>query len=1276
MSWSELEARRHGSPLPLNSDQLLHEPARVREMAAGLNKLSGMEFNQLKQLSHRPPTAVQELVLGRLRNAADMHGGVPEDLDPDSALRELMRTHSQYGDPSNLATFDASKLKILKSKFKPKPLSDLLPPHVMPLFRRRHNTILKSPEEVDRELREHPHSCPKQPYWDPILKSDENVRGQFIGQLNRVGIVGFARSIRASVGLFFVKKKDPAYIRMVVDARISNFHHVDPPITRLGSGANFSDLELNKEILSTKLGCVSNDHVGYGAELDVADCFWQFRVDELAEWFGIRMPRAAKVWTSFGADTSKFDPEEIIYPVITAMAMGWKWALFFANEVVASITKRSQRCFPLELREKMPVGQLWEAPTITSVYVDNVAVIGAREKDVQDRISAIEGDFTKLGIPVVLTYEKPVKVFETVGIVLDFEHKVVSNKSRRVWRVHLAGRALCRRRKVWGHAVEVWLGHATSIFRLAPHFLAIFDKIYRFVQTCRDMKVPLWPSVRSEIRNASSLVWLAFTELGGDIVRSVDIGDSSQEGYALLTRECSSSQVLAATRFKEKWRFVALPQNLKNAIERKHVERHSGGEASEDFEDVLESVGVGVDTEYGRWLAECLVEGSWIRTSALRSQYRARPSKRVDVEIPTLVPPLPGDMVDAKHFRVVWARKWRWVDEHINIKEGRVLVSSLKRFVRIASLFGCKKLSLGDNLPSLLALDKGRSSSPAMNKLCRVSASLIGATGARWRLRHVETERNAADKPSRLFSKKNRQWVLSEFTCKNLSGKHNSYCNTKDSVGPLCDNAPEGEGTCQLDRCCPDPDGVASLVGPNHDTTMAEEPKLSALQQNSVASDVFPGGVHLPMHDRKPTGSRDDANQKPLSRQCPASSGGNQTARKRLQLSILVPPPGLSVIDSKVTDVYVEHLNDNHNAPTCPEKHLENQVRDIYLHLELPRECGPPRARDQESHFPSCGKLSEESGRPKIGSVGDDGHCSVLKLKRRPVVWEVFSGMGQLSRSFKSHGFDVKPPIDLQNRHFMDLSVPGTQKLIRDAIENGWVDYIHFGTPCTVFSRARRNIKKIIKARNKEMLGCELAAFTAEMCALATVKGIKWSIENPKSSRLWEFPDIHALFGFEGSIVVCFDMCMYNQKFKKPTMILTNAEELGSLSRKCCHKKHEVILCGKTRVQGSWRNRTELAGAYPKSLCDEWSRAVKSIPFRCHDSSQPCPDNDTILQRLEVGFVGKNAEGKRSYAKVPSKDLEYVIFGQCSKAEANKKRQCHKRQRWAKAREKKVREGQ
>ena len=160
--------------------------------------------------------------------------------------------------------------------------------------------------------------------------------------------------------------------------------------------------------------------------------------------------------------------------------------------MVAAIARQSGCGFPLELREKLPVSQLWEASSITSVYVDNVAVIGATFEGVQHRIQQIEDDFKAAGLPVVLTYDEPVRVFETVGVIVDFKNKKVSNRPRRLWRVYLAGKALIRRRKVLVHSVEVWLGHATSIFRLAPHFLAIFDKVYRFIQVHRGEKLALW----------------------------------------------------------------------------------------------------------------------------------------------------------------------------------------------------------------------------------------------------------------------------------------------------------------------------------------------------------------------------------------------------------------------------------------------------------------------------------------------------------------------------------------------------------------------------------------------------------------------------------------------------------------------------------------------------------------------------------------------------------------------------------------------------------------
>jgi hypothetical protein len=95
----------------------------------------------------------------------------------------------------------------------------------------------------------------------------------------------------------------------------------------------------------------------------------------------------------------------------------------------------------------------------------------------------------------------------------------------------------------------------------------------------------------------------------------------------------------------EKWRFIPMPENLRSAAARKDAE---------EFEQILcgmftatDSGGgpgsvrpAGLSTGYGHMVMDAMREGSWLGTSAIRSQFRAAPSKRVDVDIPSLVEPL------------------------------------------------------------------------------------------------------------------------------------------------------------------------------------------------------------------------------------------------------------------------------------------------------------------------------------------------------------------------------------------------------------------------------------------------------------------------------------------------------------------------------------------------------------------------------------------------------------------------------------------------------------
>lgn len=1135
------QERRHGYLFPFPGGSIAHQPTLVQDAMFGLNKLAGVKFNDARQLFHRPLNTLQQAACHNIAEVIAEAGEQP-GITGIEALQDMMKAHPVYGEPSTLVPFDAQKLKILKSAGRPKPIEALLPPHVAPLMQRWKTHIELTSEEFSKKLHEDPQCCPKQPYWDPILKHDKATRSQLIADLWKVGIINFRTSIKSSIGLFFVKKKTPEFIRMVVDCRIGNAHHRQPPVTRLGGASCFSEIEMNSEVLQHRLG-YCNQQVGWGAELDVSDCFYQFEMKQLSKWFGVNDPRTVAAWKQWGIEISEVydedlqqniqvEPTTVLFPVIGAMPMGWTWALFFANETVASIARSSCISRPLECREKLPTPQLWEAETFTSVYVDNVSVFGAKRQDVKKRMEALSEAFRHHDIPVVWTHPEPVQTVETVGVVVDFRSKVVRNKTDRLWKTYLAGRELCRRTKVRADAVEVWTGHITAIFRLCPCLLSVFSVIYRFNSVCRGKRVHLWPAVRAEIMQATALIWMARAKLDGPFVNQVDMGDSSSTGYALLTRGFPATKIHEVASVKEKWRFIPLPEDFKSAMEfcaaNDLPAAHTDGQHLKAFV----RAGVGLDTEYGQWIQEALAEGSWLKTSPLLSQYRSKQKRRVDVEVPALVKPVPSDMVREGSYHLLWKRKWRNAVEHINIKEARVLLSSLKRSARTAAHCNTKKLSLSDNLAAVLAFEKGRSSSGAMNRLCKTSAAIQIALQIRWRIRHLETKRNLADAPSR------GKWF----------------------------RQPWSQG------------------------------------QDDDFSQSFSDGF------------------------CRASSRMSRREPKEILLSDLLPPPGLGCCSDDVV----------HNQGTCGSNRAVR--RDV------------SSATDNQGHAVKTGAKASRSG------------------KKVRVFWELFAGEGNLSKAMKQSGFRVAAPVDIQYGHGYDLTLQHVQQYVRDLILSGTIDYLHMGTPCTVFSRARRGIRNFRKARAAEKIGCELAFFSAELARICTLKGVVWSIENPQSSRLWELYPIQDLLSLPGVEVVDFPMCSYGQPYKKPTRIVTNCTALQRLHSVCVHHKHAEVLKGKCwSPSKGWVSRTKIAGAYPMSLCNKWAQNVLgSDELAEHDSKEP---SSAALQQVRQFFEdwprsttgGQSASEKFPITKSIPKLLDSVVFGHHSRAEAERRRQRRRR---------------
>ena len=98
------EYQKHGDPFPLPIARHLHESTQAREISIALNKLAGTQsLNSNQQLPYRIPTVVQSLVVERIQSAIAEAGTYPEDLHPDGALQEMMRSKTcMMGSPAPL----------------------------------------------------------------------------------------------------------------------------------------------------------------------------------------------------------------------------------------------------------------------------------------------------------------------------------------------------------------------------------------------------------------------------------------------------------------------------------------------------------------------------------------------------------------------------------------------------------------------------------------------------------------------------------------------------------------------------------------------------------------------------------------------------------------------------------------------------------------------------------------------------------------------------------------------------------------------------------------------------------------------------------------------------------------------------------------------------------------------------------------------------------------------------------------------------------------------
>ena len=179
---------------------------------ASLNRLAAAVPNSFGARNAPPPTSLpwaraQTVILDSIVRRVGAAGPQPSGLDEDTALRELLACRDLYSqEPKNLTLYDPDKLKVLRGRVTPKDARRLLPPGTA--------TMLHNFEEfIERDARDpgalDADAAAVRPYWDPRLRASRALRWELYGKLWRACLLGFRTGIKAQIGIFFVKKKNP-----------------------------------------------------------------------------------------------------------------------------------------------------------------------------------------------------------------------------------------------------------------------------------------------------------------------------------------------------------------------------------------------------------------------------------------------------------------------------------------------------------------------------------------------------------------------------------------------------------------------------------------------------------------------------------------------------------------------------------------------------------------------------------------------------------------------------------------------------------------------------------------------------------------------------------------------------------------------------------------------------------------------------------------------------------------------------------------------------------
>ena len=649
--------------------------------------------------------APQRLCLEKVKDAV-IRAGRPPGITGPEALSELRTKPGYGGEPSSLVALDLDLISLPPAGSCAASLDQILRHEAESFVKVLESKV--SSESVVRSRKAA--SNLKKPYFDPILREQPRKYTQFCLKLWNSGLVEFHKHVHEVVGAFCVKKKNNRQ-RLVIDSRLANLHFDAPESVRLCTGSTFARIEVGDSGGPLEVGGV-----------DISDAFYNIGLPaSLRKFFGLKSIRAGDVGASVTCD-GPVNPNDLIYPVLKVVPMGWTHALWVCQKchemIIDGIPQIVQGP---RIVDRQPVPGV--EPFVHTEYVDNFVALSQRPGLVCELATAAGKELQSRGLP---THDVEAGVgLDTLGWNFDEHSPKVKVTNKRMWRLRLATLELLKRDRADGRLIEKLVGHFTFAGLLQRSLLSVFQACYAFIRKQYHQEVQIWAEVRRELFWAASLICLVEKDLSSVWSSRVHATDASFWGRGVVSINKEIDDVKAVGQHCDRWRFSV---------------REEANARVDEFRRIVQALDVETltlpsvpsnEVESGCTTFSCETGGA-------------------ENSIPlgsTPFPEVPIEFLEGSWTQVDGSA-WQRV-ESIPVLEGRAIVWLAQHLARSSKKHNKRHLVLTDSMTACLALEKGRSSTPSINRICRQVAALQFMTGFEIRTRWIPSELNPGDPPSR-----------------------------------------------------------------------------------------------------------------------------------------------------------------------------------------------------------------------------------------------------------------------------------------------------------------------------------------------------------------------------------------------------------------------------------------------------------------------------------------------------------------------------------------------